>query len=146
MKYCLLKQLAILAGISEADIAGVILDAIGEISNLSDSNRLFSLIGLLAIKLSNDEALEALKFGLDLFTPVLEDKDGDGPWSSKLLPPTDIKASLAGYIWASMAAPESVLRWEGSHTVLGLVALGRHDVLEPFSKISDRKKRRPVCR
>ena len=118
-----------LAGISEADIVGVVLDAVGETPDLADSGRLFSLVGLLATKLSEDEALQALKFGLDLFNPVLEDKDGDGPWSSNLLPPTDVRASLAGYIWASMAAPEGVLRWEGAHAVMGLVALGRHDVL-----------------
>lgn len=123
------KTACALAGISEAEIVGVVLDAIGESPDLADSHRLFSLVGLLTIKLSEDEALEALKFGLSLFTPVLEDKDGDGPWSVDLLPPADIKASLAGYIWSAMAAPEGVLRWEGAHAVLGLAALGRHEVL-----------------
>ena len=124
-----LEMACAVAGIGEAELIEVVLEAIGQTSELAQSNRLFSLVGLLVIKLSEDEALEALKFGLDLFAPVLEDKDGDGPWTNELLPPTDIKVSLAGYIWASMAAPEGVLRWEGSHAVLGLLALGRHDVL-----------------
>lgn len=132
-----------LAGISEADIVGVVLDAVGETPDLADSGRLFSLVGLLATKLSEDEALEALKFGLDLFNPVLEDKYGDGPWSSNLLPPTDVRASLAGYIWASMAAPEGVLRWEGAHAVLGLVALGRHDVLVHLMRFAAEMKGGP---
>lgn len=130
------KTACALAKLTEAEIVGVVLDAIGETPDLADSDRLFSLVGLLVIKLSEDEALEALKFGLGLFTSVLEDRDGDGPWSSGLLPPTDIKASLAGYIWATLAAPESVLRWEGSHVVLGLVSLGRHDVLSHVVKFA----------
>ena len=134
------KTACALAGTSEADLVEIVLDAVGQNPDLADSNRLFSLVGLLTIKLSDDEALEALKFGLDLFTPALEDKDGDGPWSSELLPPTDIKASLAGYIWASMAAPEGVLRWEGSHAVLGLMALGRHDVLAHVVKLAEGQK------
>ena len=138
------KKACALTGISVVDIIGVVLDAVGEAPDPADSNRLFSLVGLIAVKLSEDQALEALKFGLNLFIPVLEDKDGDGPWSSELLPPTDIKASLAGYIWASMAAPERVLRWEGSHAVLGLVALGRHDVLGHVVKLATEQKGRPL--
>ena len=132
-----------LAGISEAEMVGVVLDAVGETPDLADSNRLFSLVALLAIKLSEDEALEALNFGLDLFTPVLEDKDGDGPWSNQLLPPTDIKISLAGYVWASLAAPEGVLRWEGAHAILGLVALGRQEVLGHVVRFATDKKGGP---
>jgi len=138
-----LKMACDVAGMNEADIAEVVLDAVGATPDPADSNRLFSLVGLLAIKLSEDQALEALKFGLELFTPILEDRDGDGPWSSKLLPPTDIKASLAGYIWASMAAREGVSRWEGSHVVLGLVALERHDVLNHVMNLAREKKGGP---
>jgi hypothetical protein len=138
-----LKVACAMAGISEADLVNVVLDAVGETPDPADSNRLFSLVGLLVIKLSEDQALEALKFGLELFTSTLEEKDGDGPWSSELLPPTDIKASLAGYIWASMAAPEGVLRWEGSHAVLGIIGLGRNDVLRHLVKLVIEKKGGP---
>ncbi|KZK75237.1 MAG: hypothetical protein A3K90_04235 [Pelodictyon luteolum] len=134
------KTAGTLAGMSEVEIVDVVLDAVGEAPDLADSNRLFSLVGLIAIKLSEDEALEALSFGLELFTPVLEEKDGDGPWSNELLPPTDVKVSLAGYIWASMAAPDAVIRWEGAHVVVGLVVLGRQDVLgHVFKFAADRK-------
>ncbi|HEX4408993.1 MAG TPA: AVAST type 3 anti-phage nuclease/ATPase Avs3a [Xanthobacteraceae bacterium] len=132
-----------LSGMSEADIVGVVLDAVGETPDLADSGRLFSLVGLIAIKLTEDEALEALKFGLDLFQPTLEEKDGDGPWSNRLLPPTNIKISLAGYIWATMASPEGVSRWEGAHAVLGLVALGRGDVLSHLVNLAIEKKGGP---
>jgi NACHT domain len=131
-----LKLACELAGIDEGDVVGVVLDAVGETSNLADSGRLFSLVGLLATKLTEDEALDALKFGLDLFSPTLEDKDGDGQWSHNLLPPTDPLASLAGYIWAALAAPEATLRWEGAHAVRGLVELGRQDVLNHLMQLA----------
>ncbi|QDV25965.1 AVAST type 3 anti-phage nuclease/ATPase Avs3a [Aureliella helgolandensis] len=118
-----------LAGINESELVDAVLDAVGQSSALANSDRLFSLVGLLATKLSEDEALETLDFGLHLLTPILEDRDGDGPWSNELLPPTDTKVALAGYIWTSMAAPEAALRWEGSHVVLGLATLGRQDLI-----------------
>jgi NACHT domain-containing protein len=138
-----LEMACAVAGIGEADLAEAVLRAVGETPDLADSHRIFSLVGLLVMKLSEDEALEALKFGLELFTPVLEDKDGDGPWSSESLPPADIKASLAGYIWTAMAAPEGVMRWQGSHAVLGLVTLGRDEMLGHIIKLATERKGRP---
>ncbi|WP_218109092.1 hypothetical protein [Desulfolutivibrio sulfoxidireducens] len=129
-----------LTEMSEAEIIGAVLDAIGETPDLVDASRLYSLVGLLVTILSEEDAFEALQFGLDLFTPMLEDKDGDGPWSKKLSPPTEVKASLAGYIWASLAAPEGVLRWEGSHAILSLAALGRREVLSHLFGLAKEQK------
>lgn len=131
-----LKLACELAGVEEADVVDVVLNAIGEVPDLADAGRLFSLVGLLATKLTADEALDALKFGLDLYSPTLEEKDGDGQWASSLLPPADPLASLAGYIWAALAAPEATLRWEGAHAVRGLVELGRQAVLNSLMKLS----------
>jgi hypothetical protein len=139
------KTACTLAGISEGEIVGVVLDAIGETPDLADANRLFSLVGLLAIKLTEDEALEALRSGLGLFVPAFKDDDGDGPWWGNLLPPPDIRECLAGYIWVSMASPSGVLRWEGSHAVLGLAALGRQEVLGYVVKFAVEKKGGPFA-
>jgi hypothetical protein len=137
------KTACTLAGINESELVDVILDAVGQSNTFADSNRLFTLVGLLAIKLSVDEAVETLNFGLDLLAPILQDWDGDGPWSNELLPPTDTKTALAGYIWASMAAPESALRWEGSHVVLGLATLGRQDLLSHLFSYAIKKQGGP---
>ncbi|WP_141489260.1 hypothetical protein [Rhizobium phaseoli] len=130
------RTACLLTGAKESELVEVVLDGIGETADLADAARLFSLVGLLAIQLSEDEALEALDFGLELFSSSLEEKDGDGPWSNRLLPPADIKASLAGYVWAAMAAPEAVTRWEGAHAVLGFILLGREDILEHLFNFS----------
>ena len=126
-----------LAEVSEADIVEGILQTIGESPDLADSHRLFSLVGLLQYMLTHDEALEALSFGLGLYDSVLEGKDGDGPWSENLVPPASIHESIAGYIYAGLAAPSAKIRWEAAHAVLGLCALGRNEVLRylvSFSK------------
>ena len=58
-------------GVTEGGIVDVVLDAVGVSPDLADSDRLFSLVGLLASKFTADEALEALAFGLGLFEPSI---------------------------------------------------------------------------
>lgn len=93
------------------------------------ANRLFTLIGLLVLKLSKKDALQTLSFGLDLFDDILERDDGDGPWSPRLAPPPDVEAAVAGYVWAGLAAPQAKIRWEAAHVVRGLCSLGRDKTL-----------------
>jgi len=124
-----LKTACDLSSMTEGEIIDVVLSTIGESTELAGAGRLFTLVGLLALKLSQTEALEALSFGLDLFEGILKDSDGDGPWSGILAPPVDTDAAVAGYIWAGLAAPKAALRWEAAHAVRGLCALDRKKVL-----------------
>ena len=132
-----------LADISQAEIIDVVLAATGEMSDSIETGQLFSLVGLLAIKLSHDEALEALTYGLDLFNSALEEKDGDGPWNDAFSPPSDSREAIAGYIWSALAAPEAVLRWEAAHVVLELCRFGRQDVTDCLMKMADAKSGGP---
>ena len=126
------------AGVSEADIIDVVLDAIGASSDLADTDRLFSLVGLLTSKLTCDDAFDALTFGLGLFEPVLENRDGDGPWLDKLAPPTTVQESIAGYVYAGLGAPTASVRWEAAHAVVALCALDRTDMLRPLVAFADK--------
>lgn len=119
-----------LSGIPESDVIDVVLTAFGEATGIASASRLFTLVGLLAPKLTENEALEALSFGLDLFDPVLEETDGDGPCSPRLEPPAEIEGSVAGYVWGCLAAPRASLRWEAAHVVRALCTLGRDKVLD----------------
>jgi len=125
-----LKLVCELSGIAESDIVDVVLSAIGEAAELVGVSRLFTLVGLLATKLSHIEASDALSFGLNLFDSALENKDGDGPWSAVLTPPTEIEGALAGYVWAGLGAPKISVRWEAAHVVRGLCVLGQEKVLD----------------
>jgi hypothetical protein len=118
-----LKTACDLAGVSEGEAVEVVLSAIGEAPEIVGPGRLFTLVGLLAQKLSHAEALDALLFGLSSFEPVLEERDGDGPWSSALAPPSAIEDAVAGYIWGGLASPRAHLRWEAAHAVRGLCRL-----------------------
>src|SRR5262249_9826801 len=51
------------------------------------------------------------------------------PWSAQLLPPTAVEDGLAGYIWAGLASPVAVTRWEAAHVVVNLCALERARVV-----------------
>lgn len=125
-----LEKACELSGLDEGELLDVVLAEIGESTETTGPDRLFSLVGLLSIKLTNDEGLKVLLYGLDLFNGVLEETDGDGPWTAKLAPPPAVEDALAGYIWAGLASPEAATRWEASHVVVALCALGRTRVLD----------------
>ena len=114
---------------SEDHLLDVVISSIGELTEPFNSGRLFSLVGLLTTKLSRDEALDVLNFGLRLFDDALEDDDGDGPWTTALEPPKNINSAVAGYIWAALGAPDAGLRWEAAHAVRGLCVLGERHAL-----------------
>ena len=131
-----LKLASELSGVSEPDLIGIILDAVGKTTETVSVRRLFTLTGLLASKLSHDEAREVLNFGLNLFNDALDEAVGDGPWTEVLAPPTDINEAVAGYIWAALAAPQASLRWEAAHVVRGLCTLGGKAVLDHLVKLA----------
>jgi hypothetical protein len=118
-----------LSGVNESELLDVILAGISESSEPAGSDRLFSLVGLLSVKLTSDEALDALSYGLDLFNIVLEDSDGDGRWTAQLTPPNSVEDALAGYIWAGLASPVAATRWEAAHVVVALCVMGRARII-----------------
>ena len=132
-----LKSACELCGIHEGDVVDVVLTAYGETTDVVGASKLFTLVGLLALKLEKNEASEALSFGLDLFDPVIKDSDGDGPWSSNIEPPNEIEGSVAGYIWGCLAAPRASLRWEAAHVVCALCTLGDRKVIEQLVKLAN---------
>ena len=99
----------------------------------------------LSAKLSGEEAREALCFGLDLFESVLEDEDGDGPWSEALSPPPSVEAAVAGYVWAALAAPKARLRWEAAHVVRDLCTLGEEKILQDLMRLADKGSAGPYA-
>ena len=132
-----------LSGISEKDLIKIALTAIGESTEIMQSGRLFTLVGLLAPQLSQNEALDVLNDGLDSFDECIDEKDGDGPWSADLEPPTDFDEAIAGYIWASLAAPIASLRWESTHVVKGICSLGIQRILNYLFDMSNKSSGKP---
>lgn len=131
---CTLTQL------SEAELSQIVLDATAELQYLMEPRDIFSLTSLLATLLSQEEATEALEYGLDTFSPLFEVTLGDGEWTESLLPPKDLNESLTGYIWASLSAPERSLRWQGAHVVLGLVQFSDQALFPHLMNIATRNE------
>lgn len=132
-----LKTACELGGISEVEAVDVVLSAIGEATEVVGASRLFTIVGLLTPKLAENEALDALAFGLDLFDPSLEDSDGDGPWSTKLAPPNEIEGAVAGFIWGRLAAPKASLRWEAAHVVRAICNFSHKKVLDHLLELAN---------
>lgn len=125
-----LKNACELLGVSEDEVIDEVLAAIGDTAEVADTNRLFTIVGLIAPKLTKSEAMEALSFGLELFDPLLKETDGDGPWLPKFEPPAEIEGSVAGYIWGSLASPRLSLRWEAAHVVRAICTLNNKITLK----------------
>jgi hypothetical protein len=75
------------------------------------------------------EILDTLRFALDRFEIILEEKDGDGPWNTSLAPDPDVEKAVAGLLWATLGAPEIAIRWRAAHAVRRLCAFGATGVL-----------------
>jgi hypothetical protein len=117
------------SGLKESELIETVLSAIGEATQIVGASRLFTLVGLLATKLTRVEACDALTFTLDDLDDSLEEGDGDGLWSETLAPPADMDEVIAGYLWAALAAPQASYRWEAAHSVRGMCAMGQAGVL-----------------
>ncbi len=126
------------SGLSESAIADIVIEAIAGTAEEFSSGQLFTLTGILALRIDHVEALGVLRFGLDLFDDFLKENDGDGVWSDDLIPPSDINGAIAGYVWAGLAAPSSSLRWQAAHAVRGLCFLERTDILRSLIQLAER--------
>ncbi|MBT9444555.1 MAG: hypothetical protein IV086_02510 [Hyphomonadaceae bacterium] len=118
------------SGVSEAEIAEIVLSALGTTTEVLTSERLFSAVGLIASCAGVAGARDALSFSLDQFKPLLKADDGDGPWREDLAAPTTVEESIAGYVWSALGAPESRVRWEAAHVVRALCSLKHSNTLD----------------
>lgn len=117
-------------GLSSQQVVDLVLSSAGSAVEPFDSDRMFALAGMIAIRLEDPiAAQEALKYGLDQFDAALSPTDGDGPWSSSRDPAGDMSDALAGYLWAGLGHPRDVVRWETAHAVLGMAAFGLDQLL-----------------
>lgn len=118
------------SGLTVRELFAEAVDAIGQTTVPSGASDLFQLVGVLATFLSAEQARQALDYALHLFEPLHEASDGDGPWSTELIPPSTVEASVAGYLWAAFGSPEAERRWNAAHSVRMLASLGRTTVID----------------
>lgn len=113
-----LQTAACVSGLPKDRLVDEVLSALGDSSALFDAERLFTLSGLLAPKLTCTDARECLAYGLDLFDSSLRESDGDGEWCEELSTPDDVEYALAGYVWAALGSPLRPVCVGRRHTLL----------------------------
>lgn len=131
------------SGVTEMQIYRWVVDATAENPLILGSGRLFSLVGLIAPALTKQQSSVALDYGLQLLEEDMTEKDADGDWSSRLQPPNDVGTSLAGYLWSSLASPETAERWQAAHVVCLLCNFGDQDVLAPLLSFANGRNSSP---
>ncbi len=124
-----LEEITRITGISTEAVYGVVVDESAQHPNLFGSDRLFTLVGLIASQISPQEAQDVLQFGLALLEEEMEESDGDGQWKADLEPSSNPVESLAGYIWARLADPVTSWRWQAAHVICLLHEFDEAEVL-----------------
>ncbi|WP_405117280.1 hypothetical protein L0Z64_01550 [Phaeobacter sp. BS23] len=122
--------------ISTSEVFGFVVDESAKHPDLFGSQRLLTLVGLIASQISPKEAQDALSYGLALFEKEMNESDGDGPWKPEFLPPSDATTGLAGYLWSSLAAPEVSTRWQAAHVVCLLASFSETKVLGALGRLA----------
>jgi hypothetical protein len=95
---------------------------------------LFQMLESLSLRLTNDEADEALHFGLSLLEMDLRPEDGDGPWSDTMMPADSCEDAVAGYLWSALGSPSGSMRWQAAHAVRACIELGWLPVLTALAR------------
>lgn len=124
-----LEQASDLSGVNKPELVEVALEAIGANADIVDSRQMFNIVGLVTVMLTQDDALRALTYGLNLMDEAMDETDGDGAWTPELMPPQEINDALAGYIWAALGSPEASWRWQAAHVVRGICTLECGEIL-----------------
>lgn len=123
-----------LAG-SELDTIGTILASIANISDPLDSDRLFKIVGLIALKLGGHQASEVLEFALTEFELEAAKLEGYEHSLFDFDQSIGMTKAIALLLWSGLAAPEASVRWRFAHTVRLFFSLGVSDVIDALVSI-----------
>ena len=122
--------------VSDDEIVDAVLEGFLAKVTVLKADELFQMLEPLASRLKNDEADDALHFGLSLLESDLLPDDGDGPWNEGMKPLDSCEAALAGYLWAALGSPITSVRWEAAHAVRATIELGWTPVVHALARVA----------
>ncbi|SNY25779.1 ATP-binding protein [Paractinoplanes atraurantiacus] len=131
-----LELLSRATGSSSRDIFDAALIELGARNETLDADTCFGLVSSIAPWLTGREALDCFDQATDELEYLNEIDTGDGPWTSALLPPSDIHRCVAGYIWSALADPAEATRWRAAHSVHLLCQLGADGELRALADLA----------
>jgi hypothetical protein len=94
-----------------------IIEGFAESSELLEASTFFGFVGIIASRLSADDAFALLDFSISRFEKHIPTDYGDGPWTEGLKAPPESSGSMAGMIWSALGSPHATIRWQAAHCV-----------------------------
>jgi len=126
-----LKKCLQLSGLSHGELLKQLLNAIAErIESISDKTAFYLTEEVAKTLLNPTQTLQVLTFALARLELVMDNEDGDGPWREELMPPSSLPESVAGFLYAMLAAPEPETRWQAAHAVHRLCQLEEAGIIK----------------
>lgn len=122
--------------VSDGEIVDAVLEGFLAKVTVLTAGELFQMLEPLASRLTNDEADDALHYGLSLLESDLHPDDGDGPWNEGMKPLDSCEAALAGYLWAALGSPTTSVRWEAAHAVRATIELGWTPIVNALARFA----------
>ncbi|MBK9099491.1 MAG: ATP-binding protein [bacterium] len=107
-----------------------ILEGLCNENDLNDAETFFGFTELVAYKITAQEAIELLDFGLTRIEMHIDKEYADGNWSKWLSPPKNVSVALTGFIWAALGSPRSEIRWQAAHCIRRLADIGCKSEIE----------------
>lgn len=83
----------------------------------NSASDLFGFVRHAATFVSANDASNLLDYALSRFEIHIEGGFGDGPWEEWLKVSSDVRGSLAGFIWSALGSPHSETRWKACHVI-----------------------------
>jgi hypothetical protein len=107
-------------------------------NGLLDEQTFFGFCDLSAPILSSEDALDLTDFAMRRFELHIGDELGDGPFSNRVAVDSDIKKSVAGFIWSALGSPWGWERWNAAHAVRSMGELNCADVIDALFESLER--------
>jgi uncharacterized protein involved in tolerance to divalent cations len=107
-------------------------------NSLHNEETFFGFCDLSASMLSPQEALELTDYAMRRFELHIDDTFGDGPYSNKVAVDSDLKKSVAGFIWSALGSPWGSERWNAAHVVRSMGELGCTGIIDVLFELLKR--------
>lgn len=99
-------------------------------NGLHNEETFFGFCNLSASMLSSEDALELTDFAMRRFELHFDDTFGDGPYGNQVAVDSNIKKSVAGFIWSALGSPWGWERWNAAHATRSLGELSCTEIID----------------
>jgi len=99
-------------------------------NSLHNEDTFFGFCDLSASMLKPGEALELTDYAMGRFELHIDEKFGDGNYSSQVAVQSDLNKSVAGFLWSALGSPWGWERWNAAHSVRTMGELGCTDIID----------------